>query len=56
MVPRPLVAKTITPATINRAATIIAPIVKYNTVASVRQVATTFFGPFMRTVVAWLLD
>ena len=56
MLPRPLAMNAITPATIKSAATIIAAIVKYSTVESVCQVATTFFGPSMRTVVDWLLD
>jgi hypothetical protein len=44
------------PATISTAATIIAPIVRYSTVESVRQVAMTFIGPFTRTLVDWLGD
>ena len=48
--------KAITPATISTAATIIAATVRYSTVESVRQVATTFFGPFMRMELDWLVD
>jgi len=54
--PRPLAMKAITPATISTTATTIAAIVRYSTVESVRQVAATFFGPFMRMEVDWLVD
>ena len=56
MVLRPLATKAMTPVIISTAATITAAIVRYSTVESVRQVATAFFGPFMRTLVDWLPD
>ena len=46
----------IKPATINTAATIMAAIVRYSTVESVRHVATTFFGPSITMLVDWLVE